>query len=313
MAYSIAKDAVVGYGSSAVNTVIGLEEAFIYRPLAAAADLVGWQDAGNYIRSNVSQAKSTVNTAMESMVTDMQIYQTAKAGMDTAQLVYGVGSLAKSAYQAAMSYEKVANVVAKVEAKANAAIQKVSQNVMKAANKVMDDIAAAGNKLLTNQGGYIKFPGKAQQIESSVAKGTVKADTAGGLGAMKNPSYAVPEANGAFKARTELPPDATVIRGGLSSTENLKANQLNDPNLTISARGGMGVSEVTMAEGFKNGQITVTSVAELNARGYKVVSSPSAGNPYHVDIITPNGVKLTDAEAANLSGAFKAVPNPAKK
>ena len=254
-AYNIAKNAVVGYGSSAVNTVIGLEEAFIYRPLAAAADLVGWQDAGNYIRSNVSQAKSTVNTAMESMVTDMQIYQTAKAGMDTAQLVYGVGSLAKSAYQAAMSYEKVANVVAKVEAKANAAIQKVSQNVMKAANKVMDDVAAAGNKFLTNQGGYIKFPGKAKQIESSVAKGMVNSadDIAKGTADSEKVLFGQKSVSPNFSAKGslsgasiesiaqklkvgEISPDALPIE---YIVRNGKMITLNNRSLTALSKAGM--------------------------------------------------------------------------
>lgn len=78
----------------------------------------------------------------------------------------------------------------------------------------------------------------------------------------------------------------------------------------MSANGGMGVSNGTLAGNVKNNQITVTTVKQLNEIGYKVVSSPNSGNVYHVDIVPPNKQKLTDDEAKKLSSIFKAMPKP---
>lgn len=118
------------------------------------------------------------------------------------------------------------------------------------------------------------------------------------------------QSNGAFRKGVELPSDATIVRGGVSAAKNLKDNQADDPNLTISANGGMGVSNGTLAGNVKNNQITVTTVKQLNEIGYKVISSPSSGNVYHVDIVPPNKQKLTDDEAKKLSSIFKAIPKP---
>lgn len=123
-----------------------------------------------------------------------------------------------------------------------------------------------------------------------------------------------PLVSGAFKEGVELPPDAIVIRGGIGDPQRFITNQLDDKNLYISANGGMNVPESKIAQGIKNNQVQVTTVGDLNKAGYKVVASPSGnGNIYHVDIITPGGKELTDAQAENLSKIFGTPKkNPAK-
>ena len=111
----------------------------------------------------------------------------------------------------------------------------------------------------------------------------------------------------------QLPDNAVVVRGGESKVGDLKANQGNDPvGNTLSANGGVGLTEKELSVGLKNGKITTTTVGELRAKGYDVVSSPTANNPNHVSIITPGGKVLTDTEAANLQSTFTVKPNPSK-
>ncbi|KQN96007.1 hypothetical protein ASF12_24540 [Paenibacillus sp. Leaf72] len=129
-----------------------------------------------------------------------------------------------------------------------------------------------------------------------------------------NTSTAKPLENGQFAKNTELPRNATIVRGGSAQPKHLIENQeLDQKNNTLSANGGLGVSNAALSPNLKNKQISVVTVGQLNDAGYKVVATPTVGanpNPYHVSIYTPGGRQLTETEAANLSKQFTQVPNP---
>jgi hypothetical protein len=110
----------------------------------------------------------------------------------------------------------------------------------------------------------------------------------------------------------QLPDNAVVVRGGESKAGDLIKNQAKGGDGTLSANGGVGLSEAELSNCLPQNKISVTTVGELRAKGYNVVSSPTANNPNHVSIITPRGQVLTDVEAANLQSAFNVKPNPSK-
>jgi len=109
-----------------------------------------------------------------------------------------------------------------------------------------------------------------------------------------------------------LPDNAVVVRGGESKAGDLIKNQTKGSDGTLSANGGVGLSERELSIGLPQNKISITTVGELRAKGYDVVSSPTANNPNHVSIITPGGQVLTDAEAANLQSTFTIKLNPSK-
>lgn len=153
-----------------------------------------------------------------------------------------------------------------------------------------------------------------EKVQATNGASTSGAKNTGTVGAQRSNSLATPGSNGAFKAGTELPGDAVILRGGMAKPKDLQANQsLDTKNNTLSANGGMNVSNETLSNGLKNNQISVVSVGKLNDAGYKVVATPTSQNPYHVSIYTPGGKVLTDTQAANLSSQFTQVPNPSLK
>ncbi len=110
----------------------------------------------------------------------------------------------------------------------------------------------------------------------------------------------------------QLPDDAIVVRGGESKAGDLIKNQAKGGDGSLSANGGVGVSEAELSKGLPQNKISSTTVGELRAKGYDVVSSPTAKNPNHVSIITRGGQVLTEAEAANLQSTFNVKSNPTK-
>jgi len=85
-----------------------------------------------------------------------------------------------------------------------------------------------------------------------------------------------------------------VVRGGMSTVDNLQENMGKDPRGYISARSGNEISIDTLAttpKPFYNGQISVTNVGAIRSIGMNVVADPTIGNPYHVAIV-PNNVAL---------------------
>lgn len=85
----------------------------------------------------------------------------------------------------------------------------------------------------------------------------------------------------------------------LAKPGDLIKNQAKDINgNTLSANGGLGVSDKTLSNVLPQNQITKCTVGDLRAKGYDVIASPTVSNPYHVSITTPDGRILTGAEAA---------------
>jgi hypothetical protein len=119
----------------------------------------------------------------------------------------------------------------------------------------------------------------------------------------------------------KLSNDTLVVRGGMSSPENLITNQANDDRGHISANSANGANLQTLAttpEPFKNGSLTVSDVGTI--RGIKndkgkpmdVLEDPTKNNPVHASI-EPNTKSLSTDEAGKLSKAFVSVPNEWKK
>jgi hypothetical protein len=101
-------------------------------------------------------------------------------------------------------------------------------------------------------------------------------------------NVAKPLSNGAFRAGEKLPNEATIIRGGESKPADLKANQAKDTSgNTLSANGGVGVTDKTLSNGMPQNSITKCTVGDLRAKGYDVVATPRKDNAFHVSIITP--------------------------
>jgi RHS repeat-associated protein len=109
---------------------------------------------------------------------------------------------------------------------------------------------------------------------------------------------------------TPLPDDAIVVRGG-----TCKAGQFSGGSgVTLDADGklqGVSVNSVAdnaveeLAEGIPNGQVGVTTVGEIRAKGGDVVPSPTKNNPNHA---TMSGITPEEAEEL-----FKTQKNPCKK
>lgn len=101
-----------------------------------------------------------------------------------------------------------------------------------------------------------------------------------------------------------------VVRGGLSTPDNLSANQSMDPRGHISANGGSDFNTIasygTNGSGFKNGQLSVTTVADIRnlGSGWDVIADPN-NNPYHVSIVPPNCSTLSSDDAMLLSKLFE--------
>ncbi|MNW31227.1 tRNA nuclease WapA precursor [compost metagenome] len=110
-----------------------------------------------------------------------------------------------------------------------------------------------------------------------------------------------------------LSDDALVVRGGQSSPDNLKTNQSNDPRGHISCNVGCNSLEelANAGVGFKNGQLSVTTVGEIRklGDGWDVILDPTKNNPLHGSIIPPGGNTLNNAQAENLSNIFEKVKN----
>ena len=110
---------------------------------------------------------------------------------------------------------------------------------------------------------------------------------------------------------SSLDDDAIVVRGGVSSPENLMSNQANDPRGHISANSGNGVDLETLATtptSFKNGQLSIATVGDIRGIGMDVIPDPTVNNPYHVSII-PKNVPMILEEANELSDLFIKQPN----
>ena len=102
-----------------------------------------------------------------------------------------------------------------------------------------------------------------------------------------------------------------VVRGGMSTPENLMHNQLQDARGHISANSANGVSLEDLAttpQPFRNGQISVTTVGEIRKAGMDVIPDPSGTNVFHASIV-PRTNPISGEEAAILSGLFKRQPN----
>ena len=108
-----------------------------------------------------------------------------------------------------------------------------------------------------------------------------------------------------------LDDSALVVRGGMSTPENLMVNQLKDVRGHISANSANGVSLEELAttpKPFKNGQISVTTVGEIRRAGMDVIPDGNGNNIFHASIV-PRTYPLLDEEAAILSGLFKRLAN----
>ena len=106
-----------------------------------------------------------------------------------------------------------------------------------------------------------------------------------------------------------------VIRGGLASPQNLIAGSTLVPGTNLSGFSvtsalGMSVNQLAMAANYPNNQISYTTTAALGGVGVPVVPSPSTNNPLHATAVVP--VPLDPTRAAQISGLFTRIPNPAK-
>lgn len=119
----------------------------------------------------------------------------------------------------------------------------------------------------------------------------------------------------------KLANEALVVRGGMSSPENLITNQANDERGHISANSANGANLQKLAttpEAFKNGSVTVSDVGTIrgisNDKGVSmdVLEDPTKNNPVHASI-EPHNKALSPDEATRLSKAFTPVPNEWKK
>ncbi len=121
------------------------------------------------------------------------------------------------------------------------------------------------------------------------------------------------------EAKSPLPDSALVVRGGQNQAENIIAGSgvIIDSDgkaqgVSVNSAPERSVRQLTAPNletgypGIPNRQVGVTTVGAIRAAGGDVVSSPSAGNPYHA---TLGG--LTPDRASRL---FRpTVPNPNRK
>lgn len=119
------------------------------------------------------------------------------------------------------------------------------------------------------------------------------------------------------KPATGVPPDQKrvwVVRGGIATPEQLKDGVDEHPHVrglagfSVQSAAGKTVEELAAAGQFRNGQISVTTVAELLTAGVPIVKSPGKG--YHNTAKTEN--PLSDSHAQAISRVFKPRPNPAQ-
>ncbi len=106
-----------------------------------------------------------------------------------------------------------------------------------------------------------------------------------------------------------------VIRVGLAAPQNLMTGSTAIPGTNLSVFSvttapGMKVNQLAMVASYPNPQISYTTTNALSNIGVPVVPTPSANNPLHATAIVP--VPLDPARAAQISGIFTRIPNPAK-
>ena len=108
--------------------------------------------------------------------------------------------------------------------------------------------------------------------------------------------------------------DVFVVRGGIATPEQLQngvAEHIAVPGLTgfsVQSEPGKTIEELAAAGQFRNAQISVTTVRELENAGVKL--EPTPGRGYHKTAMTP--MPLPPDQAAKISAVFKPVPNPAR-
>lgn len=109
-----------------------------------------------------------------------------------------------------------------------------------------------------------------------------------------------------------------VVRGGIATPQQLQrgiAEYAQVPGLTgfsVQSAPGKTINELAAAGQFRNKQISVTTVGELEnaggALGFHIRVVPSPGRGFHNTATTPN--PLPDDLAIALSKVFRQIPNP---
>jgi hypothetical protein len=115
--------------------------------------------------------------------------------------------------------------------------------------------------------------------------------------------------------QSQRKPPQYVIRGGMASPQNLITGSTLVPGTNLSgfsvtSAPGMSVNQLAMAANYQNGQISYTTTADLGAIGVPVVPTPSDNNALHATAVVP--VPLDPTRAAQISGVFTRIANPAK-
>ena len=112
--------------------------------------------------------------------------------------------------------------------------------------------------------------------------------------------------------------DDIVVRGGIATPQQLQrgiAEHARVPGLTgfsVQSATGKTINELATAGQFRNRQISVTTVGEVEdaggALGFNIRVVQSAGRGFHCTVTTPN--PLPNDLALALSKVFRQMPNP---
>ena len=107
----------------------------------------------------------------------------------------------------------------------------------------------------------------------------------------------------------ELPDDATVLRGGRLDGERLLRGcgcHAGVFGFSVQCAAGLAIHALAEAGRIPHGLVGVTTVGDIRARGFDVVST--SGKGHHATVVVP--VSLDPQEADGLAAIFKLEPNP---
>lgn len=99
------------------------------------------------------------------------------------------------------------------------------------------------------------------------------------------------------------------MRGGVASGAKLAAScSLHEGAFGFSAQSwpGLTIEQLAEAGAIPHGKVSVTTVGEIRARGYDVVTTSGFGR--HATVVVPQ--QWTDVDADVLASTFELVPNP---
>jgi hypothetical protein len=130
------------------------------------------------------------------------------------------------------------------------------------------------------------------------------------------PAAAVAAATLSLSGDTVQQPPQYVTRGGTAAPTNLIAGTgpvappyNNLTGFSVNSAPNMNPTQLAMLANYPNNQVSYTTTADLLDVGVTVVPTPFPNNPTHATATAPS--PLNPVLAAQISAAFKQMPNPA--